>query len=97
MTTPKIQVKQLRQIIREEAKSQAIHAAKAAVSTAASKLLGALDEFREKATPGALGEATPYIAKLEALLNHMTDAPGSYIQMPKSEPKKVSLVAKKAA
>jgi len=93
MTSPKISVLQLRRLIREEAKAQSVHAAKAAVSGAASKLLGAIDDFKEKATPAALGAATQHMAELEKLLNHMTDAPGAYIEKQKVEPRQVSLRA----
>lgn len=98
MTQVKIKLGDLRKIVKEEvtvvseaAKEQAIHAAKAAVSSAASKLLSALEDFKESATPAAMGAVTPHLADLEKILDHMTDAPGAYVAKPKVEPKKVSL------
>lgn len=93
-----VKLKDLRKIVNEElaslneaAKEQAIHAAKAAVSSAASKLLSALEDFKELATPAAMGAVTPHLTELEKMLEHMTDAPGAYVAKPKMEPKKVSL------
>lgn len=93
-----VKLKDLRQIVKEEltslneaAKEQAIHAAKAAVSSAASKLLSAIEDFKESATPAAMSAAMPHLGELEKMLDHMTDAPGAYVVKPKAEPKKVSL------
>lgn len=98
MTQAKLKLKDLRRIVNEElsslneaAKEQAVHAAKAAVSSAASKLLSALEDFKENATPAAMGAAMPHLGELEKILDHMTDAPGAYVMKPKVEPKKVSL------
>lgn len=103
MTQVKLKLGDLRKIVKEEltilseaAKEQADHAAKAAVSSAASKLLGAIDDFKEVATPAALSALTPHIDELVKLLNHMNDTPGAYIVKPKVEPKKVSLKAVKS-
>jgi molecular chaperone GrpE (heat shock protein) len=98
MTQKKINVNDLRRIINEEVtslaeatKSQSIHAAKAAVSGAASKLLDAIESFKETASPAALGEVTAYLSSLEKVLDHMTDSPGAYVEKPKVEPRMVSL------
>ena len=96
MTMSKITMNRVREIIQEEAKSQAIHAAKAAVSSTASDLLGAIDSFREKATPAAISSAQQHLDALAKLLDHMTDAPGAYVDKPKSAPKRVSLKAVKS-
>lgn len=98
MTQAKLKLGDLRKIVNEEltslneaAKEQAVHAAKAAVSSAASKLLSAIDDFRDVATPAALSAVTPHLEALAKTLDHMNDAPGAYIVKPKVEPKKVSL------
>ena len=95
-----ISVDDLKRIVNEElsslteaSKTQSIHAAKAAVSSAASKLLDAIAAFREEATSAATHAVTPHLAGLEKSLEHMTDTPGAYIEKQKIEPKKVSLRA----
>lgn len=95
MANPKITLPQLRRLIREEAKAQAIHKAKAAVSSAAGDLMDAINKFKEKATPEAMNAVAPHIDALWKVLDHMNDAPGAYIQTPKLEPKVVSLKAVK--
>lgn len=104
MTQSKLNIKDLRNIIKEElsglneaAKEQAVHKAKAAISAAASDLLDAIDAFKEKASPHAMGAVVPHIDLLKKILDHMTDAPGAYVQAPRVEPKRVSLKAVKSS
>lgn len=66
------------------------------VVTVASKLLAAVEGFKEKAPPAAINAVTPHLGELEKMLENMVSNPGSYVPAPKKEPKKVSLVAKKA-
>lgn len=99
MTQSKLNLKDLRKIIKEEllneaqAKKQALHAAKAALSTAASGLLDAIEKFKEGATPSAMNAMMPHLGEIEKVLDHMTDAPGAYVSVPKAEPQKVTLKA----
>ena len=86
-----ISVTRLRTIINEEAKAQAVHKAKAQVSSAAGDLMDAINDFRKKATPKALHDTSQYLERLWALLDDINDAPGSYIDVPHAEPKRVSL------
>lgn len=98
--TPKISLKELRQLIQNElneAKEQPAHVAKAAVSGAAGDLMDAIDKFKEKATPAAMGAVTPLLDELRKILDHINDAPGAYIAKSKPEPKKVSLKPVKSA
>lgn len=98
MTTPKIGLLRLRQLINEELKTvteQVDHASAAAIVTAASKLLHAIEGFKEKASPAAINAVTPHLGEIEQVLENMVETPGSYVAKPKIEPKKVSLKAVK--
>lgn len=95
MANSKITLPQLRRLIREEAKAQAVHAARAAVSAAASKLLAAIEAFKDKATPAAINAVTPHLGELERALEQMNSTPDAYIVKPKAEPRVVSLKAVK--
>jgi hypothetical protein len=67
------------------------------VVNVASKLLAAVEGFKEKAPPAAINAVTPHLGELEKVLENMVGSPGSYVPTPKKEPKKVSLKAVKAA
>jgi hypothetical protein len=100
MTTPKISLLQLRQLIRDEAKRKAVneavdHKGINSIVSVASKLLAAVDNFKEKAPPSAINAVTPHLSELEKVLENMVNSPGSYVPLPKKEPKKVSLKAVK--
>jgi hypothetical protein len=71
------------------------HASIRDVVNVASKLLAAVEMFKEKASPHAINAVTPHIGTLEKVLEDMVSTPGSYVQKPKVEPKKVSLRAVK--
>ncbi len=71
------------------------HAGISAVVTAASKLMAAVDGFKQKAPPAAINALTPGLSQLEKTLEDMVSTPGSYVAKPKVEPKKVSLRAVK--
>lgn len=88
-------VKEELMLVSEDAKNQATHAAKAAVSGAASKLLGAIDDFQESATPAVVSAIAGSLEPLVKLLDHMNDVPGAYIATVKPQPKKVTLRAVK--
>lgn len=102
MTTPTITARRLRQIIKEELlqqvdlNEQVDHKSINAVVNVASKLLAAVDQFKEKAPPAAINAVTPHLAELEKVLENMVSTPGSYVPVPKKEPKKVSLKPAKA-
>jgi hypothetical protein len=102
MTTPKISLLRLRQLIREETELSALseavdHKGISSIVAVASKLLAAVDGFKEKAPPAAINATTPHLAELEKVLENMVSSPGSYVPTPKKEPKRVSLKATKAA
>jgi len=101
MSEAKITNARLREIIKEELAKQQIdeavdHASMSAVATSASKLLAAVESFKEKASAHAINAVTPGLAELEKTLENMVSNPGSYVMKPKVEPKKVSLRAVKS-
>lgn len=104
MKNLKISEKRLREIVIEEFKAsrqqtqvqEAVdHAGISAVVAAASKLMAAIDAFKQKAAPAAINALTPGLGQLEKTLEDMVSTPGSYVAKPKVEPKKVSLRAVK--
>lgn len=102
MTTPKISLLRLRQLISEEVEKAAVneqvdHKSIQSVVSVASKLLAAVEGFKEKAPPAAINAVTPHLGELEKVLENMVSTPGSYVPQPKKEPKKVSLKAVKGA
>lgn len=99
MTQPKLKLKDLRRIVKEELSAlteRVDHAGINKVVTGASKLLAAVEAFKESAPPSAINAVTPHIDELERVLEDMVSTPGSYVPKPKVEPKKVSLKAVKA-
>jgi hypothetical protein len=76
-------------------REQVDHKGISAVTAAASKLLDAVEGFKEKAPPAAINAVTPHITYLEEILEKMLNTPGSYVMKPKVEPKRVSLKAVK--
>lgn len=99
MTQAKINVKDLRRIIKEELSSmneQVDHAAIKDVIVGAQKLLAAVEGFKGSAPPSAISAVTPHIDELERVLEDMLSTPGSYVPKKKVEPKKVSLKAVKS-
>lgn len=93
-TNHKITPKRLREIIKEEIHvvAEAVdHKGISAITGAASKLLAAVEGFREKAPPSVINAVTPHLGELEKQLEAMLSNPGSYIPKPKVEPKRVSL------
>lgn len=98
MTTPKIGLLRLRQLIKEETKTidEAVdHKSINSIVAVASKLLAAVEGFKEKAPPAAVNAVTPHLSELEKVLENMLSSPGSYVAKPKIEPKTVSLKAVK--
>lgn len=98
MTTPKINAVQLRQIIQEEIRRQVVgeavdHKSISSIVAVASKLMAAVDGFKEKAPPAAINAVTPHLAELEKVLENMVSSPGSYVPQPKKVQQKVSLKA----
>jgi hypothetical protein len=97
-TTPQIGLLRLRQLINEELKQvneQLDHNSIRDIVTVASKLLAAVENFKEKAPPAATNAVTPHINYLEQVLEDMVSTPGSYVAKVKVEPKRVSLKAVK--
>ena len=94
MSRPNLKIEELRRIIKEEMmlfSEQMDHTAIRDVVTDAQKLLAAVETFKQSAPASAINAVTPYIDKLEQVLEDMLSTPGSYISKPKVEPKKVSL------
>lgn len=98
MTTVKISKQVLQRIIREEAAALAEavdHKNINSVVGIASKLLAAVEAFKEKAPAAAVNATTPHLSELEKVLENMVSSPGSYVPQLKKEPQKVSLKAVK--
>lgn len=92
--TPKISLKDLRRIVKEEVSTlheQVDHAAIKDVVTGAQKLLASVEAFKKTAPASAIHAVTPHIDELERVLEDMLSTPGSYVPRKKVEPKKVSL------
>lgn len=96
---PNISIDRLREIIMEEysvsVNEQIDHAGAKTVVTAASKLLKGIEAYKKSATgtmQSAIGNA---LAGIETQLEDMISTPGSYVDKPKPEPKKVTLRAVK--
>jgi hypothetical protein len=103
MTATTISEARLREIIQEVMKEEMANVNEAVdhksingIVTVASKLLAAVEVFKEKAPPAAINAVTPHLGELEKMLENMVSSPGSYVPVPKREPKIVSLTAKKA-
>lgn len=91
--TPKINLTDLRRIVREELKlnESVDHAAIRDIVTDASKLLAAVEAFNSTASESAKNALIPHIGKIEKVLEDMVSTPGSYVAKPKLVPKKVTL------
>lgn len=74
---------------------QVDHAGMSAVVSSASKLLAAVEGFKEKASAHAINALTPGLSDLEKTLENMVSNPGSYVVKPKPKPQRVSLRAVK--
>lgn len=101
MTTPQINMQKLRQIIKDEIGQKTVkeavdHKSINSIVTVASKLLAAVEGFKEKAPPSAINAVTPHLGELEKMLEHMVSNPGSFVPQPKKVPQKVSLKASKS-
>lgn len=100
MTTP-IKLQRLREIINEEVtRSTALvefvdHKGISDVVAIASKLLDAMEAFKEKAPPAAVNAVTPHLSEMEKVLENMVSSPGSYVTAPVKEPQHVSFKAVK--
>lgn len=96
--TPTVSVEKLRQIIAEEIEKvneQVDHKTINSIVGVASKLLAAVEAFKEKAPPAAINATTPHLGELERVLENMLSNPAGYVPKIKKEPKVVSLTAKK--
>lgn len=101
----KITVPQLKEIIAQEINStlqEAVdHEAIREVVNGASKLLAAVEAFKEVASPSMVNALTPQINQIEKTLERMVSNPGAYIQKKKPLaknvlPKKVTLKPQKS-
>lgn len=101
MTAPKISLLRLRQLIQEEVERAELeeavdHKGISSIVAVASKLMAAVEAFKDKAPPAAINAVTPHLAELEKMLESMVSTPGSYVPQPKKEPQRVTLKATKA-
>lgn len=98
--TQKISLDRVREIIKEEIDdmNEAVdHNGIRDIVTVASKLLAAVEGFKEKASSHAINAVTPALSQLEQTLEDMVSTPGSYVVKPRPEPKRVSLKPVKKA
>jgi len=96
MPAPSITAQRLRTIVSEELRrlgERVDHKGISSVVAVASKLMEAIESFKEKAPPAALNAVTPHVSALERSLEDMVSSPGSYVQVPRREPQRVSLKA----
>jgi hypothetical protein len=94
MTQGKLNLNDLRKIVKEELvalQEQVDHSGIRDVVNNASKLLAAVEAFRDNAAPTMISSVTPQLDQLASILEDMVSTPGSYVMKPKVEPKKVSL------
>jgi len=100
MSDQEISLTKLREIIKDElanVNEVVDHKSINSVVGVASKLLAAVEGFKEKAPPAAINAVTPHLGELEKVLENMLSSPGSYIPVQKKEPKMVSLKAVKGS
>ena len=93
-----IDINVLRNMIKEELSTvneQVDHVGIKDVVTGASKLMDAIDVFKQTAPASAINAVTPHLGEIERILEDMATTPGSYVAKPKVEPRKVSLRAVK--
>jgi len=101
MSTVKISRQRVKSIIHDEIKSALAvnetidHKSINSVVGIASKLIAAVDAFKEKAPAAAMNAVTPHLSELQRVLEDMISTPGSYVPRPKKEPQKVTLKAVK--
>ena len=67
------------------------HASIREVVNTASKLLAAVEAFKEAANGPMTSALTPHVDKIAVMLEDMVSTPGSYVEKKKVEPKMVSL------
>lgn len=94
----KVNLNDLRKIIKQELRSfneSVDHNGIKEVVTGASKLLAAIESFKDSAPDAAINAVTPHLTALEGVLEDMVNTPGSYVTKAKIEPKVVSLKAVK--
>lgn len=89
-----ISEEKLRKMILEELEQmseQVDHEGVRKVVNGASKLLKALESFREDATGAMSNALTPHLDAMHKALEDMVSTPGSYVDKPKAQPKIVKL------
>lgn len=90
----KITIETLRKIISEEiqlVREGANEDAAAGLASNASKLLKAIESFKEAATAKAKADMGNHIEETEKLLKRMISSPMQYVDMPKPVVKKVAV------
>ena len=96
MKTLTITRRRLHELIDEEIERAVVnefvdHSSISSVTAATSKLLAAIEQFKEKAPPAAINAVTPHLSELERVLENMMTTPGSYVPVAKKEPRKITL------
>lgn len=100
---PAISKDRLRAIVKEEIAKAKLerkmqegvdHKSINSIVTVASKLLAAVEAFKERAPHAAINAVTPHLAEIEKALENMVSSPGSYVPQLKKEPQRVSLKSK---
>ena len=95
---PKITLETLKRIIREEVSNLhegADHDSASKVMSAATKLLGAIETFKESASEKAKAEMGSNLESVEQLLNRIVASPMQYVDATKPPVQKVTLKAQK--
>ena len=99
MKTLTITQDRLRELINEELEKALVnefvdHSSISTVTGAASKLLAAIESFKDKvkeSAPAAINAVTPHLSELERVLENMVTTPGSYVPVPRKEPRTITL------
>jgi len=90
-----ITLPRLKTIIDEEVdramKESVDHASIREVVNGASKLLAAVEAFRDSANGPMISALTPHLDAMARALEDMVSTPGSYVEKKKATPQKVSL------
>jgi hypothetical protein len=91
----KITLPRLKRIIQEEIEhvlnEGENHDAASKIMSAATKLISAIEAFKESSTGSASAAVSPHIDGLESALKQIVSSPMNYVDSPKPVVKKVSL------
>jgi molybdenum-dependent DNA-binding transcriptional regulator ModE len=94
----KIEINRLQKIIREELENLregADHDSAAKLMSAATKLINAIDSFKEAASEKAKAELDAHLASVEQTLSRIVSSPMQYVDVTKPPVKRVTLKPQK--